>query len=374
MPETAAIHPGDRIRMELKERGWTQADLARILDRPIPTISQIISGKTSITPETALQLSVAFDTSPETWLLLESNYRLAEALKVFEEERIAHRARLFQIAPVKEMQRRGWLSEVDDLDWLEKDLQKFFRVRDLAATPPLETATRRSNDCPMNSAQRAWCYRAMNLGLMTKVKRYRESALDECISRIRTLAAWPEELRRIPEVLAEAGIRFVVVEPLQKTRIDGAVVWANKSTPILAVSIRYDRIDSFMHTLAHELSHIRHRDGLDSLHVDTDLVGGNRPSPAELSSVELRADREASATWIKTEILDDFCSRVGPLYSKARINQFANSIRIHPGIIVGQLQYRGEISFSSHRQPLVKIRDIVTATAMTDGWGHTVEV
>jgi HTH-type transcriptional regulator/antitoxin HigA len=70
--------------------------------------------------------------------------------------------------------------------------------------------------------------------------------------------------------------------------------------------------------------------------------------------------------------LDDFVVRVGPLYSRARINQFANRIRIHPGIIIGQLQHRGEISYATMREQLVKVRDIITAEALTDGWGHTV--
>ena len=77
--------------------------------------------------------------------------------------------------------------------------------------------------------------------------------------------------------------------------------------------------------------------------------------------------------WIDSRVLDDFVIRVSPLYSKARINQFANRIKIHPGIIVGQLQHRGEISYASHRHALAKVRDVVTSTALTDGWGHTVE-
>ena len=92
---------------------------------------------------------------------------------------------------------------------------------------------------------------------------------------------------------------------------------------------------------------INHRDGLE---VDTNLVGEDRLSPAELSSVELRADRDAAGLLIDSEEIDDFVVRVGPLYSRARINQFANRIRIHPGIIVGQLRHRGELEYSMMRE------------------------
>jgi HTH-type transcriptional regulator/antitoxin HigA len=57
------------------------------------------------------------------------------------------------------------------------------------------------------------------------------------------------------------------------------------------------------------------------------------------------------------------------MYSKARINQFANRIKMHPGIIVGQLHHRGEVRAAAHRGLLVKIREHVLTTAIVDGWG-----
>jgi len=42
--------PGEEIRKQLMERNWTQADLARIIERPLQTVNAIIKGKKSITP------------------------------------------------------------------------------------------------------------------------------------------------------------------------------------------------------------------------------------------------------------------------------------------------------------------------------------
>ena len=88
--------------------------------------------------------------------------------------------------------------------------------------------------------------------------------------------------------------------------------------------------------------------------------------------IEDRADREAASSLIPTEEIESFIGRVGPLYSTDRVVEFANRIRIHPGIIVGQLQYRGEIGYRAMREHLAKIRDIVISTALTDGWGQTI--
>jgi len=47
-------------------------------------------------------------------------------------------------------------------------------------------------------------------------------------------------------------------------------------------------------------------------------------------------------------------------------------VKMHPGIIVGQLQHRGEIGYSANREMLVKIRGRAVATAICDGWGRVV--
>lgn len=69
--------------------------------------------------------------------------------------------------------------------------------------------------------------------------------------------------------------------------------------------------------------------------------------------------------------LDDFISRIHPLYSKKRIEVFAAGIEVHPGVVVGQLQHRNEISYAHYREKLVKVRHIITGAALTDGWGFS---
>ena len=69
--------PGDFLKEELEARGWTQADLAKILGRPRRLIGEIIEGKRAITAETAWGLGDAFGVDPQFWLNLESAYQLS---------------------------------------------------------------------------------------------------------------------------------------------------------------------------------------------------------------------------------------------------------------------------------------------------------
>src|SRR5687767_149967 len=103
-PEFAS--PGEALREMLRSKGWTQGDLALILGRPVQAVNEIIQGKKSVTPEMAVALGVAFANGPETWMNLESAYRLSQA-KRDNSDHVARRARLFELAPVQEMERRG---------------------------------------------------------------------------------------------------------------------------------------------------------------------------------------------------------------------------------------------------------------------------
>lgn len=70
------IKPGEILEEELDARGWTSADFAYIIARPIQEINEIIAGKKTITPAAAEVFSGVLGTSAEYWCNLEANYRL----------------------------------------------------------------------------------------------------------------------------------------------------------------------------------------------------------------------------------------------------------------------------------------------------------
>ena len=70
------IHPGEILADELKELGMSAAELARQIKVPANRISQIISGKRSISADTALRLGKWFGNGPKIWLNLQQAYDL----------------------------------------------------------------------------------------------------------------------------------------------------------------------------------------------------------------------------------------------------------------------------------------------------------
>lgn len=71
------ITPGEVLLKEfMNPLGISQNKLARDLDVPVGRISDIVQGKRSITPDTALRLAVYFKMTPEFWINLQSRYDL----------------------------------------------------------------------------------------------------------------------------------------------------------------------------------------------------------------------------------------------------------------------------------------------------------
>src|SRR5690348_1862141 len=97
--------PGEFIKEELDARGWSQADLAEILDVTDSVVSALINGKKAVTPELAKGLGAAFGTSAQLWMNLESSYRLFTAGG--NDNLVGRKARLYDVAPVKELVKRG---------------------------------------------------------------------------------------------------------------------------------------------------------------------------------------------------------------------------------------------------------------------------
>jgi HTH-type transcriptional regulator/antitoxin HigA len=362
--------PGDFVREELGARDWTQSDLADIMGRPVEAINRIVTGKLGVTPETARGLASAFGTSPEVWLNLESAYRLSHVKE--EHNDVARRARLFDVAPIKDMVRRGWIESSSNVDVMENQIVRFYELKNISQEPCIAAAARKSMTAPeATSAQRAWYFRIKHLASTMDVKPYTKKGLELALGKLRNLAEHPQELRHVPRILADAGVRFLVVEHLPKSKMDGATLWLSKRRPVVALSLRYDRIDCFWHTLAHELGHVLHGDALS---LDNDIVGETEETRSGKPEYERRADEFASHFLVPREELQNFIVRIRPLYAKKKIYAFATRIGVHPGIVVGQLQHRKEIGYSHSRDMLVKVRDVVTSAAVTDGWGIKVIV
>ncbi len=363
-----AFPPGEFIREELEARGWTQGDFAEIMGRQSSTISGLINGKKAVSPAIASDLAAAFGTTAQFWMNLETAYQLFVENRT--NEAVARKARLFQKAPIKEMIRRNWIEGSDDLDVLEETILSFLGISSLADKIKLSYAAKKSTPTA-NPSQVAWVRRAMKLAKAVHANKFSNKSFARTLARLTELRANPEDVRHIPRTLAEGGIRFLLIERLPKGKIDGACFWLDESSPVIAIAMRYDRIDHFWYILMHECGHVDNRDALGGDPVlDIDLVGEKAIPFEDKTDVEKRADRFAEDFLVEKRQMNNFIARVRPLYSKQKIKNFAARLEVHPAIVLGQLQHRKEVEWSHSREMLVKVRHILIPSTLTDGWGN----
>lgn len=338
--------PGRILLRELEARGWTQKDLAEITGRPIQTINEIIQAKKQITPETALELSEAFGTSAEFWTNLEANYRLHLAKKEGRGQSIARKSQLYSFAPVSEFIKRGWIQATDSIEELERAICNFFDINSIDEQPHLAINFRCSLERnPESIAQFAWAKRVENLAQQQTVASFDRDQLQAAIPEMLKFAENPEDVQHIPDLLLSLGVHFVIVPHLSKTYLDGAAFYLD-GHPVVAMTLRYDRIDSFWFTLMHELGHIvaghqgSYLDDLGNLAVNDEESEAN----------------QLAANWLIDPIaLQEFVTQYRPRFSRKAIEQFAHQQKRHPGIILGRLHNDNLVPHKNLRALLVKV-------------------
>lgn len=376
MTNSDARTPGQLITELLKERGWTNRVLAIVLGVKDPVVSKMASGRRPIDAVMALALEDVFGVPAQKFIDLQTTYDLARArLETRPDSKRALRAYIYGHLPVAEMIKRCWVDVEDmrDPDRVEKALCRFFKVNRIEDASAFAFAAKKTDvGGDATPAQLAWLHRVKTIASEMLLGPYLPHRMDAVIAKIASLRTHPEHMARIPRILAEAGIRFVIVEGLPGGKIDGVCVWLNDGSPVIGMSLRFDRIDNFLFVLRHELEHVRRRDGLTRPIIDVDV--GHQPDD-ELETQERIANEEAREFCVPKKDMDAFIARKAPYFSERDLIGFARVLQVHPGLVAGQLQFRTG-KFTHFRNHLVGVREFVLPTAEVDGWGniHPIEM
>lgn len=364
-------HPGSYILEELEERGWNQRDLAFVLGTPEQAVNMIISGKRGISSEMAKALGAAFNVPAELFANLQQAYEMSRARTP--DTSVAARGKMQSTYPVREMIKRQWI-ELSDAAMLESQLARFFEVSDPLAIPYMAHAPHKSSyeEREVPPAQLAWLFRVRQIARSISAPRYAEEALRNALRDLQSLMLAPEDARNVPRVLAEVGVRFIIVEKLPGANIDGVCFWLNDHSPVIGMSMRFDRIDNFWFVLRHEIEHVLNGDGKTIEVIDE--LEGDRASTNESLPPEERAANSAAANFCTpVEKLDSFMRRKHPFYYEKDAIALARIVQRHPGIVIGQMRFRlNRMDYLTRH--LVKIRQFVLPGSIVDGWGQVVPV
>ena len=366
--------PGQLLEALLAERDWSKRVLAVVVGVDESSIGKIITGKKPVDATLALVLGEVFEIAPERFLKLQRTFDLAQARLVAKPDpHRARRAHLFGGLPVNDMIRRGWLDADDmkNVPKVERALAKFFGVETPAEIEVLPHAAKKTDAFgSATPVQVAWLYRVKQVAASTVVAPFTVANAREAVARLKPLRSDPEEARHVPRIMMEAGIRFVIVEALPSSKIDGVCLWLDEVSPVIALSMRHDRIDNFWFVLRHELEHVIRGDGKEKVMLDVEIDG----APPDILPEEERAANAAAAEFcVPQDKLKAFVARKEPYFAERDIIGFARVIGVHPGLVAGQLQ-RHTGRYDRFRAHQTKVRALVTPGSIVDGWGDVAPV
>jgi HTH-type transcriptional regulator / antitoxin HigA len=361
--------PGVFIKMELEARGWSQRDLAFILGQAEQQLNPLLSGKRAITPDVARLLGDAFGVDPQFFLNLQSQYDLKGAKQP--DPAVRTRAELQSLYPAREMIRRGWIQD-GEASLLQLQMDRFFEVANDRKVGDVAFAAKRTSYDNTPPHQLAWVFRVRQLAGLQSVASFSSEKLRMALLRLRSLMIDPEEVKQVPAILADCGVRFVIVEVLPNAKIDGVCTWLDDESPVIGMSTLYDRLDNFWFVLRHEIEHVLQGHGKSSIGIVDYLTGENASEATVDSDEEQVANLAAADFCVPTSKMDSFYARKHPYFSERDVIGFASLIGVHPAIVVGQLQRRMR-RYDYLRKYQVAVRKHLMLTALCDGWGNVVE-
>jgi HTH-type transcriptional regulator / antitoxin HigA len=338
---TAVPHPGEVVADYLEFHGWAQRDLARRTGITPKTVSEICNGKAPVTATTALALEKALQRPAHFWLNLQRQFDEAEA-RHFE---LAHSAQWSDWArkfPLKEMRKLRFLkpgqSEVDTL-------LHFLGVSSPESWDAVWNASRvayrqtRKFETSVEAIS-AWVRETELVASELQTADFNEHSLRVSIEELRRLTRTraDEIMEPIQKICAAAGVAVVWVPELPQCAISGCARWLSDKKALIALTLRYKTDDQMWFTFFHELGHVllHRRKRPFVLDNAADNLSDQVIDP-EMQQYESEANQFAGDTLIPPTALGEFVRKKS--FTNEDIHDFAESIGIGPGIVVGRLQH-----------------------------------
>jgi len=311
------------IRFRMEQQGLKAKDLIPFIGSA-SKVSEVLSGRRDLSVAMIRRLVEGLGI-PAKALLKEPETKidLAEAQKF----------------PIEEMVRRRWFGNFtgtvrDARNQLPELFAAFLRP---AGAVEIRAALNRQHvrsGSEMDPyALAAWRIRVVSVAVGEKLPPYQKGTVTlNFLRELVRLSYRSEGPRLAKEFLNKNGIHLVVEQHLPGTFLDGAALKLPDGSPVIAVTLRYDRLDNFWFTLCHECAHV-------ALHLDKDGVEAFFDDLAKngKDKCEKEADKMASEALIPAKQWAE--SGLAQNHTPELVRAFAEKLRISPAIPAGRIRF-----------------------------------
>lgn len=341
-------HPCETLVEKLDEIGMGPKEFAVRTGKPEKTISAVLSGDSSITPEMAVMFENVLKIPARFWLENQRQYDeyVARKKRTTVIEEAVEWAKCF---PYAQMAKFGWVAASRNVEEKVEELFRFFGVSGQKAwenyyfEQKLKLSFRISlKHTSEPYAVSAWLRQGELLASAMKVASYDERKFDGGLPAIKNLMA--EQPRnffpQLQALCAEAGVKLLYIPCLPKAPVSGSSRWVN-DTPLIQLSARYKQNDRFWFTFFHEAGHILMH---GKKYISLENIGFSDADPEKEQEANDFAEE-----WTFSKEQEKEVRAALPL-DEDGIIEFANKFNTHPAMIIGRLQHLDLIPFSHGRQ------------------------
>lgn len=324
--------PAEAIRFRMEQSGLSQQDLVPLIGSK-SRVSEVLSGKRELTLAMVRKLHEGLGI-PLKSLVGDATAELPPMIEP-------------KCYPVKEMFIRGFFAAAFGNDWskvkerAEEILQEFFAGRQDGPIGAFNRQTTSKKSKVDVHAVHAWRCRVLDRAAAIELPEYDADALNsDFIKDLSKLSRFDTGPLLAQQALQEIGIAVIVEPHLTGTHLDGAAIWHPEGFPVIALTLRHDRLDNFWFTLFHELGHVKRHlsPSSDDGFIDTDIDG--------LSEKEI--EREADQFALDSFISEKEWDQLSGLNYAEEIKVAAKKLSIHPAVIAGRLR-REANDYRKHR-------------------------
>lgn len=339
-----ALHPGFKLKQELRFRKITQKDFALMIGVQASHLSELIRGKRNVTKQLANKLEDALDIPASIWLQEQAAYEFRIKTEN-SDDNTEHTAEselmsYNELYDMKELFKRVGVSKSKPSEQLAfcKEYLHFGSVAQQSAL--IDGYYHKSDKTGLDTRMIAtWSVLAMYqsslepdpIGSFDKLK------CDELASELSTIFNDNcNTINRVSRKLSEYGIKFCIVEKLKHASIDGFSFYLD-GIPSIVVTRRFDRIDNLAFAVLHELCHLKSHLSVNSI----GKVNAVNPDAEKIEVAEQQANEYAANALIPSDLWKQQppVKLINPYVVQKAFTLFAKKIHKNKWIVLGRISY-----------------------------------
>ena len=346
-------HPSETLIEKLHELNMGPKEFAIRTGKPEKTITAILKGESSITPEMSISFESVLKIPARFWIENQKRYdeyvARTKRLKIIKDA--IEWAKSF---PYAKMANFGWVKSTRIAEEKVVELFNFFGLSNKKAWENyymgqklklnFRISLKNTNE-PF--AVSAWLRQGELEAIILQVPVYNEQIFKNNLLEIKKIMAEQpyDFFSKLQDLCAQAGVKVIYTPCLPKAPISGSSRWINE-TPVIQLSARYRQNDRFWFTFFHEAGHI--------------LMHGKKYISLEninFTAAELDKEKEAdlfSENWTFSKEQEKEILKNIPL-SEKDIVKFARKFNTHPAMIIGRFHHKNLIPYNLGRKFIVPL-------------------